>query len=207
MTRHAFAIFMAFLRIAISSHVIAHAQNLNSFDYSGENASMVPIPPSERGIQTIEAMQAGIAAKNGQTLEGGLFAANGDFLFCNVSDGKVMKLSNAGALEEVLEVGDFAPGGLAWHRDGRLFVSGINQQKKNGGILAYSPAIRTIETIISTDAGYMPNDLVFDKDGGLYFSDFRGSATRPEGAFIMYRPILKRSLPLFRRWGRQMAWH
>lgn len=194
-------IIMAFAGMAFYSHAIAHAQNRSSFDYSGANASMVPIPPSERDIQTIEANQVSAVASNGQTLEGGLFADNGDFLFCNVSDGKVMKLSSDGALEEVLKVGDFAPGGLAWHKDGRLFIAGVNQQNKNGGIIAWSPDKKTAEIIISTDAGYMPNDLVFDKEGGFYFSDFRGSATRPEGGVYYVSPDFKTITPIIPAMG------
>lgn len=171
--------------------LISSAASKSAFDYSGRNTSALPIPPSEREIQTVEPNEIAVAGNAGQTLEGALFAPNGDFLFCNVSDGKVQRLTPDGKLEEVLEIRDFAPGGLAWHKDGRLFVAGINQKERKGGIIAFSPANKSTETIIDPSAGYLPNDLVFDREGGFCFSDFRGSATQPDGGLYYVAPDLK----------------
>lgn len=172
------------------------AQSRAAAGFEGMEAGVVPIPPAERGVRTVEASRLSVAGDNGQTLEGALFAPNGDLLFCNVSDRKVMRLSPDGRLSTVLEVRDFAPGGLAWHRDGRLFVAGINQQARNGSIIALSPDGRKTETIIAAEAGYMPNDLVFDGSGGFYFTDFRGSATVPAGGVYYVTPDFKSISPV-----------
>lgn len=158
--------------------------------FAAKNTSVVPIPMSERGLETAIATPVAEVGNNGQTLEGALFAPNGDLLFCNVSDRKVLRLTPEGQLTQVLEVREFAPGGLAWHKDGRLFVAGLDQPSRTGGIIAFSPENGKIQTIIGTDAGYMPNDLVFDKDGGFYFTDFKGGATVPTGGVYYVSPDL-----------------
>lgn len=147
----------------------------------------MPIPYAEQGIATAQALPAALAGSEGQTLEGALFADNGDLLFCNVSEGKVMRLSPDGKLATVLELREFAPGGLAWHKDGRLFVAGINQAEGSGGVAAVSQDGKK-EMIISPGAGYMPNDLVFDRQGGFYFSDFKGTSTDPQGGVYYVSP-------------------
>ena len=45
-----------------------------------------------------------------------------------------------------------------------------------------------MQTIVPVTAGYMPNDLVFDAHGGLYFSDFRGISTEPKGGAYYVSP-------------------
>lgn len=154
----------------------------------GDHAGAVPVPPAERGLPAAEARMVRAVGDRWQTLEGALLEQSGDLLFCNVSEGRVMRLSGDGRLCTVLEVRDFAPGGLARHRDGRLFVAGINQEKGNGGIIALSPDGTSTETIIAPSAGFMPNDLVFDRHGGFYFTDFRGSATRAAGGVYYVSP-------------------
>ena len=42
-----------------------------------------------------------------------------------------------------------------------------------------------LQTIVPVAAGYMPNDLVFDMRGGVYFSDFRGSRPNRRGVYYL----------------------
>ena len=192
-------LLMSVLVLLSYAYCLAAIQNQAKFD--GQKLGAVPLPPAESALQTIEAEPVTIAGKNGQTLEGALFAPNGDLLFCNVTDGKVMRLTPGGELSQVMEEHSFAPGGLAWHKDGRLFVAGVNQADMSGGIIALSPDGKTKETIISKESGYMPNDLVFDIDGGFYFSDFRGSATRSEGGIYHVSPDFKTITPVIPNMG------
>ena len=57
-------------------------------------------------------------------------------------------------------------------------------------ILAVAPA-----------AGYMPNDLIFDRHGGIYFSDFRGISTEPTGGVYYVSPDFKTIKPLLPHLG------
>jgi lactonase len=38
-----------------------------------------------------------------------------------------------------------------------------------------------MQPVVPQEAGIMPNDLVFDAQGGFYFTDFRGASTDPNG--------------------------
>jgi sugar lactone lactonase YvrE len=70
------------------------------------------------------------------------------------------------------------PVGAKFHKDGRLFVTDVT-----GKLYAYDPDTRERTTIIESYNGKPLNglnDLVFDQDGGLYFTEPMGSsATKP----------------------------
>jgi lactonase len=53
-----------------------------------------------------------------------------------------------------------------------------------------------MQTIVPVTAGYMPNDLVFDAKGGIYFSDFRGISTEPKGRVYYVSPDLMTITPV-----------
>lgn len=156
----------------------------------------VPLPLSELGLQTVEATPLIIAGNKGQTLEGAIFDADGNLLFCNVTDAKVMRLTPDGKLSTLLEVDGLAPGGLAMTRDGQLFIAAINQANKTGAVFALLPDGKSLKTIISPEAGYLPNDLVLDANGGFYFSDFNGSATTPLGGVYYVSPDFQSISPV-----------
>ncbi len=151
--------------------------------------SVVPVPPSEQGLQTIVANPLFTAGNNKQTLEGAIFDGKGNLFFCNVSDRKIQRLDPENRLETIFQHDSLGPSGLALHKDGRLFFTALNLDRGIGEILALSPD-GNVETILAADAGYLPNDLVFDRDGGLYFTDFRGSATEPSGGVYYMAPEL-----------------
>jgi lactonase len=91
---------------------------------------------------------------------------------------------------------DVGPGGLAVHKDGRIFIAAMNLQKRTGLILTVDPGGKRMQTIAPATAGYMPNDLVFDGHGGLYFSDFRGISTEPKGGAYYVAPDFKTITPV-----------
>ncbi|MDN7240938.1 SMP-30/gluconolactonase/LRE family protein [Planococcus sp. N028] len=87
------------------------------------------------------------------------------------------------------------PVGAKFHKDGRLFITDIT-----GVIHAYDPKTGKSETAVSTYKG-QPfnglNDLVFDKDGGLYFTEPMGSsAINPVGR-VFYLPANSKEPVLF----------
>jgi lactonase len=66
-----------------------------------------------------------------------------------------------------------------------------NQQPKR-----LKSTVLGLEAIIAPEAGYMPNDLVFDAKGGFYFTDFKGTATDPRGGVYYTAPDLKTITPV-----------
>jgi gluconolactonase len=66
-----------------------------------------------------------------------------------------------------------APNGARFHKDGRLFVT-----DRNEGVIAVDTKTGKYTTIVGTFEDQPlkgANDLIFDEDGGIYFTEPRGS--------------------------------
>jgi lactonase len=129
-------------------------------------------------------------------LEGPAFERNGNLLFCDVSGGHVLRLTPDKRLSTVTGLNDVAPGGIAIHKDGRIFIAAMDLVRGSGLIIAVKPDGTGRQTIVPATAGYMPNDLVFDAHGGFYFSDFRGISTEPKGGAYYVSPDFKTITPV-----------
>lgn len=166
----------------------ASAQQAQGLAYDAQTQSVVPIPPSERALQSTAAEPWFKVSKEGLILEGAIFDRSGNLLFCDVSGRRVLRLTPDRQLSTVVTLDGFSPGGLALHEDGRLFIAALNSSFDGGTILAVNPDGSGLQTIIPPDAGYLPNDLVFDGQGGFYFTDFKGTATEPGGGVYYASP-------------------
>jgi lactonase len=149
--------------------------------YDVQTQGPVPIPPSERTLQTVVATPWFQVSNEGVVLEGAIFDQNGNMFFCDVSGRRVLRLTPDRQLSTVVSLDRLSPGGLAFHKDGRLFVAALDIPNGVGAIMAVNLDGSGLQAIISPEAGYMPNDLVFDANGGFYFTDFKGTATDPKG--------------------------
>lgn len=194
-------VLAALLLTGLCSADILAREQAARLEYDAASKSAVPVPPAERALQTVPGSLFKEVAHGGQTLEGAIFDVEGNLYFCNTTDRKVMRMTPAGELSTVLQVKSFAPGGLAFHRDGRLFVGGLDQNTRQGAIIALAPDGKSTETILAPEAGYLPNDLVFDANGGIYFTDFRGSATQPLGGVYYLSPDFKKISPVIPAMG------
>jgi lactonase len=130
--------------------------------YDVQTRGPVPIPPSERGLQTVVAEPWFKVSRDGIVLEGPAFERNGDLLLCDVSGRRVLRLNPDRHLSTVVTFDDVAPGGLAIDKDGRIFIAAMNLTKRTGSIMTVKPDGTGMQTIVPVTAGYMPNDLVFD---------------------------------------------
>lgn len=168
---------------------------------AAQERSASPIPQAERGIVQNLAEPWFEVSKDNNILEGAIFDKAGNLLFCDVSERKVKRLTPDKKLDTLVELEELQPGGLAWHGDGRLFIAALDLAAGKGGILAWEPETGKLETIIGTEKGFWPNDLVCDHNGGLYFSDFRGSASKPVGGIYYLHPDLKTISPVIPNMG------
>ena len=116
------------------------------------------------------------------------FDRNKDLLPCDVSGSLVLRLTPGLQLSTVVETGSLVPGGLAVHRDGRVFIAAMGMARGTSAVLSVLPEDAGMRTIIPQHAGFMPNDFVFDTSGGFYFTDFRGSSTDPKGGAYYVSP-------------------
>ncbi|CAN7666578.1 SMP-30/gluconolactonase/LRE family protein [Variovorax paradoxus] len=164
--------------------------------YDAQTQSAVPIPPSERALQTALAEPWFKVSKEGLILEGAIFDRSGNLLFCDVSGRRVLRLTPDKQLSTVVTLDALSPGGLAFHPDGRLFIAALDIPNGRGAIFAVNPDGSSLRAIVPAIAGYMPNDLVFDARGGFYFTDFKGNATEPKGGVYYTTPELTTIKPV-----------
>lgn len=188
-----FCSLLASLVIGAGVATGAYAEQLPSSSalaYDKQTQGSVPIPVSERGLPTATAQTWFKASNEGRILEGAIFDREGNLLFCDVSGKHVLRLSPTKQLSIVATIENLSPGGLAFHPDGRLFIAALDLNRNLGAIFAVKPDGTGMQTIIDQDAGFMPNDLVFNKQGGFYFSDFKGISTEPKGGIYYVSPNL-----------------
>jgi lactonase len=165
----------------------------NTLEHTDATRGLAPIPAPERGLLTATAVPYFKVSDEVIFLEGPAFDREGNLLFLHVDGGRVLRLSPDRQLTTVCTVPDQHPAGIAVHRDGRIFVTcvgsvGPNGQFANGRIFAVDPDGGNFQNIVAPELGYVANDLVFDAEGGLYFTDFRGTATQPLGGLYYLPP-------------------
>jgi lactonase len=142
--------------------------------------SVVPIPPAELALTTTVADRPIRVPGATLDLEGPVFLPNGDLLFSDVQGRRVMRLDERDRLTTVVTLASLMPGGMALAPDGRVFIAAANDTG-GGAIIAMRPDGSQQETIVRESAGFAPNDLAFDAQGGFYFTDARGSIGEPTG--------------------------
>jgi gluconolactonase len=122
------------------------------------------------------------------TLEGPAFDKDGNLFFVDWEIHSIQKLPPGGSPSEFYNTGGI-PAGLAFHPDGSLYVA--DEGDDIHGILRITPDGKG-EIVVNSFGGKPlngANDLVFDKDGVLYFSDpWRTSVDNPVGGFYRYFP-------------------
>ena len=65
-------------------------------------------------------------SSEGHTLEGAISDGKGNLLFCDVTRREVLRLDASRKASVLVHFDTVAPGGLALHKDGRLFIAAIN---------------------------------------------------------------------------------
>jgi gluconolactonase len=120
--------------------------------------------------------------------EGPAFDRAGNLFFVNWLSSAIIRLTPDGRAEEWYNTGGI-PAGLAFHRDGALWVADEGDQIH--GLLRLTPD-RQHQVMADQYAGRPlngANDLVFDAAGALYFSDPWGSSLeQPIGGFYRLLP-------------------
>ncbi len=119
--------------------------------------------------------------------EGPAFDRHGTLYFVNWLSSSIVQLPPGGVASEFFNTGGI-PAGLAFHRDGSLYVA--DEGDDIHGVLRIADGEATI--VVNSYEGQPlngANDLVFDSHGVLYFSDpWRSSAENPIGGFYRHFP-------------------
>jgi gluconolactonase len=118
-------------------------------------------------------------------LEGPSFDRSGNLYVVDLAWGRVLRIRPDGGCTVAIEY-DGQPNGLKIHRDGRIFIA-----DRVRGILELDPASGRVTPVVGGFEGTTfqgVNDLVFARNGDLYFTDqgFSG-LDRPTGRVFRYR--------------------
>jgi lactonase len=159
---------------------------------SSATCEWAPIPWGERDLPCVTAEPFFKVDDAALPLEGPAFERDGSLLFVDIQGGRVLRLSPAGKLSTVYAQPGLNPSGIAVHRDGRIFVAAVGPRNAQGlfdagTVFALAPDGSDRQVIVPPSAGHAVNDLVFDRHGGIYLTDFRGASTQPIGG-VYYRP-------------------
>lgn len=160
---------------------------MNGLNHNALTCSAVPIPPWERPLQTVEAQPYFNVSQASLVLEGIVFDRNNNLLFVDVATGRVFKLTPERQLSIVLKENSFGASGLAVHKDGRIFIASVGDMQR-GSVRAIEPNGTREQMIVAPDTGFLVNDLVFDNQGGFYFTDSRGNSADPQGGVFYVSP-------------------
>ena len=155
---------------------------------TADMASPVPIPPAEKSLPTITAKEWFKVSDEGMQLEGPVFTPDGDLIFCEVFEGRIFRLTPEGELSEVLGKNELRPAGIESDKEGNLYVAELGNFDDEGSVVKVAADGSSVEEIVPRSAGYLADDLVFDRDGGFYFTDFKGGSTRPDGGVYYVGP-------------------
>jgi gluconolactonase len=120
--------------------------------------------------------------------EGPAFDRQGALFFVNWLTSSIVRLTPDGRAEEWFNTGGI-PAGLAFHRDGDLYVA--DEGDAIHGVLRITPERERFAVVDSYQGRPLngANDLVFDPSGVLYFSDPWGSSREnPVGGFYRLFP-------------------
>jgi sugar lactone lactonase YvrE len=126
-----------------------------------------------------------VFAECGGFLEGATFDRSGRLWAVDLLSGNILRV---GENRQCEVRGNTAgqPNGAKFHRDGRLFIA-----DKLRGILAFDPAdgsVSVVADLYGAEKIRGTNDLVFDADGGLYFTEPYGSSALDPDGRVFYLP-------------------
>jgi gluconolactonase len=117
-------------------------------------------------------------------LEGPSFDRAGNLYCVDIPYGRIFKVSPKGEWAVVAEY-DGEPNGLKIHRDGRIFIADHHH-----GIMILDEKRGAVEPFLegtAKDRFKGTNDLIFDKNGNLYFTDQGGTGLHdPTGRVYRY---------------------
>jgi hypothetical protein len=153
------------------------------------------LPPLPAGVGPVEKFVDVNGTPQGQFLEGGAFDTQGNIWFVGIGSGWTSYLTPDGKLVPAFncnppaEVGQTCePQGTRW-KDGKLYLT-----SRHRGILVYDPQTKEVKTLVYTYRNQLfkgPNDLDFDAEGNLFFTDPWGTGPGPNmsdraGAIYQY---------------------
>jgi len=177
---------------------------LPELSYNNNPPGPVPIFENEKGLQTITATEyVKISDSNNGFLEGTVFDKHGNLYCVDCMSSIVYKVTPDKVVTEVFVAPEgFNPASIKIDKKGRLFLAGLGNFTSTGSIISCNPDGTDIKVIVPSTSGYAIDDLVFDRKGGIFFVDSKGSPTNPTGGVYYLSPDFKSITPVVKN----MAW-
>lgn len=163
--------------------------------YKENPPSMVPIPPAEQGLSTVWATPYFKVSDQTLGLESPAFDQKGNLYFVSVYEGRIYLLTPEKQLSIYFEDKKVLPAGIALEPDGSIVIADVGDLKK-GTVLRLSKKDATVEHLVNTGHGLVPDDVVIDAKGGIYFTDFRGSSVDTSGGLYYIKPHSRQLVPV-----------
>lgn len=189
------AILAALSNILLVVHVQA-ADQIPSLSYQRGGQQLNEIPVAELHLPTVTAQRWLKVSDTEMQAESPAFDREGNLLFVEVFGGQVLKVDKQKRLSVLVQKNALGSAGLAIHKDGRLYVAGLGDIRAPGNVTIYQPDGSGAETLIGVDKNFVVDDLVFDKAGGFYFTDFKGTSTQPNGGVYYVTPDGQSIVPI-----------
>lgn len=153
-----------------------------------------PLPPELEHLPTITAKPY-LRISDGSErllLEGPAFDRNGNLFICHTTKptAHILKITPDGEIMEFFTPDEFeTPVGLAIHRDGRIFAAALCGENFSKIFIISSDGIKEKEIIPEYNGENLrADDLTFDSEGRIYFTDFRGNLFNPIGGVYRIDP-------------------
>lgn len=178
---------------------------MNELKYkNNEEKEFCPIPANEKNIPSVTAeffveIPMDNVTPGLNVVEGLIFDREGNLYVLHVPAGKVYKIDM-----ETKEVSLFIempfhmiPAAIKIHKDGRFFICVIDSDF-GSCVAIFSKEGEYLESIVK-DTGRVIDDMVFDHDGGFYFSDLGGSIDHPSAGVFYVSNDYKEITPIVER--------
>ncbi|MBA0168956.1 SMP-30/gluconolactonase/LRE family protein [Pectobacterium sp. CFBP8739] len=179
----------------IPSLASATEQQLN-YPAGHADANIIPFPDNQ--LQTAQADLWQVITKDTTLIEGPAFDTHGNLYLTDLYHGQVVKVDNHNNVSIVHSSKEYAPCSIAITQDGKLVVAAVAFDGSKGMIFSMNADGSDIQTLVNTDKGFRPNDMVFDKNGGFYFTDASGNSGDPAGGVYYVSPDFKTVTPILK---------
>ncbi len=156
--------------------------------------SPVPLPPTVSGLPTITAeLWVQVDTDSGVFLEGPAFDREGNLFVSSTFDSRILKITPDKKISTIFSQKGLMPDGIAIHKDGRLFLACLS-----GKFLSISPDGSNPVEITPRYQGkpQVGNDLVFDKDGNLFVTDWTGTVSDASGGVYRFSADFSSVVPV-----------
>jgi len=133
------------------------------------------LPPLPPGVGPVEKFADIAGTPQSKFLEGGSYDEQGNLWFVGIGTGWISYLAPDGKLVPVIncnppdDIGQTCEPQGTRFKDGKLYLT-----TRHRGILTYDPKTKELKTLVYTWRNQLfkgPNDLDFDAEGNLYFTD------------------------------------